>query len=263
MLIGGALYLVLYAFQAAALFRIAKREGFRNKWMAFVPFFNTYYVGVCAQKNKIYRIDTRKFALAVAIVEAVTVAGFVLYYVSAFLLKDYLSFTSYCPIEGLPNYRIISGYSISADLPESLGWAAFMYEYGYDYIIQFFELAYLLLNILLVMAFFKTYAPKNFLLYTLLCIFFPISSILYFAVSGNRAMNYVEYVRAEQEKRYRMHQQYYAQYGNPYNRGNGGAGGPNPYEPPRSGGADDPFGEFSEGSGGGQSGEDPFEDYKH
>ena len=51
LLVGGLCFLIVYIFQAVGLFTIAKREGYGNKWMAFVPFFNLYYIGVCAEKN--------------------------------------------------------------------------------------------------------------------------------------------------------------------------------------------------------------------
>ena len=62
-LIGGLCFALVFAFQAIALFIIASREGYKNKWMAFIPFLNTYYIGVCAQKNKFYNMDTKKSRL--------------------------------------------------------------------------------------------------------------------------------------------------------------------------------------------------------
>ena len=51
-LVGGLCFATVFVFEGVALYTIAKREGYKNKWMAFIPFFNTYYIGVCAQKNK-------------------------------------------------------------------------------------------------------------------------------------------------------------------------------------------------------------------
>ena len=50
LLVGGLCFLIVYVFQVFGLLTIAKREGFKNKWMAFVPFLNVYYIGVCAEK---------------------------------------------------------------------------------------------------------------------------------------------------------------------------------------------------------------------
>ena len=70
-----------------------------------------------------------------------------------------------------------------------------------------------------------------------------------FAVRGNRGMNYHDFVRGEQRRRYEMYQQYN------YHSGDG-RGGYNPYNgrptPPPS---DDPY----SGTGGGSSSGDPFE----
>ena len=54
LLIGGLCFALVFVFQGIALYTIASRYGYKNKWMAFLPFFNTYYIGVCAQKNKFY-----------------------------------------------------------------------------------------------------------------------------------------------------------------------------------------------------------------
>ena len=70
----------MFAFQAVGLFIISGREGYKHRWMSFVPFFNTYYIGVCGQKNRAFKsVDTRIFSLIAAILEVILVVGFVLF----------------------------------------------------------------------------------------------------------------------------------------------------------------------------------------
>ena len=73
LLVGGLCFLIVYVFQVVGLMTIAKREGYKNRWQIFIPFFNTYYIGVCAQKNKVYNVNARKFAIVTAVLELVMV----------------------------------------------------------------------------------------------------------------------------------------------------------------------------------------------
>ena len=90
LIVGGLCFLTVFVFQAVGLFIIAGREGYKNRWMAFVPFLNTYYIGVCGQKNRTFKsVDTKIFALIAAILEVLLVVGYVLNYVARFLLISY------------------------------------------------------------------------------------------------------------------------------------------------------------------------------
>ncbi|MDE5789484.1 MAG: hypothetical protein K2H78_03595, partial [Clostridia bacterium] len=67
LLVAGLVFAMLYVFKAVALYTIAKREGYKNSWMAFVPLVNTYYVGVVSDKNKIYKAKPMNISLAAAL----------------------------------------------------------------------------------------------------------------------------------------------------------------------------------------------------
>lgn len=285
MLTGGLVFLIVYAFQAFALYTIAVREGYGKKWMAFVPVFNTYYVGVCAQKNKVRNVSVTKFSLAQAIVETVLVVLYVLYFVSAFLMfRGNYAVPVY---ESKPLYDneilYFTGYNVwSADaMPNGLLWARWMFLYMEDCFIFWLNLVYILLGVFVVIAFFQTYACRRYFLFSLLAVFFsPIKGILFFAVRNNKGKNYLEYVREQRARQYRMYQEYTRQnMNNPYNYNPySGRNQPNPSDDPyRSApqGAEDPFSEFGDGngnggnsadgnsSGGGSSygGEDPFDEF--
>jgi hypothetical protein len=220
LIIGGLCFAIVFIFQAVALFIIAKREGYKNKWMAFVPFFNTYYIGVCAQKNKIYRIDAKTVGLVTAIFEAVLFAAYVVYNVAVSLVSEYVLYTETETILG----TVMEPY-LSSAVPSNLSWAAWMYNYFDSYILTWVNLLYVLCEVCLLIAFFQTYACRRYVLFTVTSILFPIQGILFFVVRNNKGINYREYVLAEQARQYRMYQQYQQQRNfndNPYNR--------NPYD---------------------------------
>ena len=82
-LVGGLCFAVVYVFQSVGLFIISGREGYKNRWMAFIPFVNTYYIGVCGQKNRVFRtVDTKILSLIAAVLEFLLVSGYVVYYVA-------------------------------------------------------------------------------------------------------------------------------------------------------------------------------------
>lgn len=289
MLTGGLVFLIVYAFQAFALYTIAVREGYGRKWMAFVPVFNTFYVGVCAQKNKVRNISVTKFSLAQAIVEAVLIVLYVLYFVSAILMfRGNYAVPVY---EKVPRYNydvlyFTGSFSYAANIPNDLLWARWIFHYMEDCFIFWLNLVYILLGVFVIIAFFQTYACRRYFLFSLLAVFLsPLKGILFFVVRNNKGKNYIEYVREQRARQYRMYQEYTRQnMNNPYNY-NPYSGGnrPNPSDDPyRSGpqGAEDPFSEFGgdknsgaggtadgnspnggNAGGGSYGGEDPFDEF--
>ena len=263
LLVGGLCFATVFVFQAIALFIIAKREGYKNKWMAFVPFFNTYYISVCAQKNRFYNIDTRKLGIATAVFELACCALYILFLVAEHVIMN--SGEPYTEWEGLIFFR---PEAVSANFK----WAAWIYDYMYDFIIIPFNIVYSLLLISILICFFQTYACRRYVIFTITSIIFPIQGILFFVVSNNKGVNYKEFMRREQARQYQAYQQYYQQ--NPYNR--------NPYErnpydsnpyntPPSNNGNsqssahEDPFSDFNNSGSGGNSGSssggDPFDGF--
>ncbi|MBO5328178.1 MAG: hypothetical protein J6B04_03300, partial [Clostridia bacterium] len=233
----GLCFAVFFVFQAIALTVIAKREGYKNRWMAFVPFLSTYYIGVCAQKNKVFKFDTKKVALITAIIEVVLAAAFIVYFVAEYYIWDYISFSKVYPYENfMPDFYYLQ-YSGIVGQPVSLDWAAYIYKYS-DPVLLILDFAYTVLHIFLLFSFFKTYAPRKHMLFAILSVFFPIKGVLFYVVRKNKAVNFMEYVRAEQERQYRNRQQYYNSFyagRNPYSN----------YENQQNGGKNEsPFDEF-------------------
>lgn len=255
-LVGGLCFALVFAFQAIALYTIASREGYSNKWMAFVPFFNTYYIGVCAQKNRFYNIDTKKIAIAAAVFEAVLFSLFVTYYVGCTIILN----SDIAPIVTTDALGF-DIYEYNMDIvPANLKWAAWMYNYMYDYILSILELVFLLIRVIILSCFFQTFACRRYVIFTITSILFPIQGILFFVVCKNKGVNYREFMTAQHARQYHMYQQQQQQYynQNPYNRQNY----QNPYNnnpPPRQDSPDDPFGDLGGNSGNG--GGSPFDDF--
>lgn len=239
LLVGALCFAIVFIFQAVALYVISGREGYKNRYMAFIPFLSTYYIGVCAQKNRAFRsVDTKIFALAAAILEALLFAGFVVDTVGAELSKSYVYVSNSYELYGMRYDEYMADISL---MPANLAWAGWCYNYLYSNILRWFELVFLFLQIMVLAAFYQTYASRRYFIFTLTSVLFPVSGILFFILRNNRGMSYRDFMRKEQERQYQMYRQYQQQNfnQNPYNQ--------NPYSqnpPPQSGAPGDPFAEF-------------------
>ncbi len=257
LLIGGIIYAVMYTFEAIALYTIAVRENYKNKWMAFIPFFNTYYIGVVSQKNRTFGIKAKYISLTAAILEGICFSLYVLFYVAMFKLfgGGYVQ----------PQYgdTIVFGVTISdafvgyevVNLPQNLLWAEWVFTRLEDYVIYWIELCYLLANVMVVVSFFRTYAPEKCTLFSILSVLFPVARpVIMFCVRNNRGKSYGEYLRERQQRQYRMYQEYMRNV-------NGGAsmGGGNPYETPNQTPPADPFNGLGKSSDS-EAPDDPFSD---
>ncbi len=231
-IVGGICFLIVFVFQSAGLYVIAGHEGYKNRWMAFVPFLNTYYIGVCAQKNRTFKsVDTRYFALAAAILEALLFAGYTVLYVAQFKLL-YAGCVEDVVVEGMYGIQNIE-YRL-VNLTPDLYWAAWCFECLNKYILTWVDLAFLVLQVFILSAFFQTFAARRYFLFTITSVLFPVQGILIFILRNNKGMNYRDFIRKEQERQYKMYQQYARQNfeSNPYNQ--------NPYS--RGGYGGDPYG---------------------
>ena len=262
LLIGGLCFAIVFIFEAIALFTIATKNGYKNRWMAFIPFVNTYYIGVCAQKNRFYNVSPKTIGLATAIFEAVLVTLYIISLVASILVKDYL-----VEVEDTYLGLVVSTYQLNAgEVPNNLQWAAWVYNYMDKYIIRILNLVYMILEIILLICFFQTYACRRYILFSITSVIFPIMGILFFIVRNNQGVNYKDFMRAEQARQYQQYQQYRQQNYNPYNQNyNQNPYNHNPYNPPPNGGSGtDPFDDFGKNGENGNSGNsqnDPFEDF--
>lgn len=262
-LIGGICFAIFYVFKAVALFTIARREGYKNRWMAFVPFLNTYYTGVVSDKNKIFGMKARTVSAAAAVFEFIYVAMEILYYTAQWLIfKGGYAIPTYEPTPiGGEYVPLFGGYDITG-LPSSLSWAGWVYAYFNEFFLYWLNLLSLISYILVVIAFFQTYSCKYYVVLSLLSAIFPISGILMFAVRNKRGQNYAQYVKERQYRQYRQYQEYMRQNGGFNDRNNNG----NPYDSSYGPEPKDPFDGMGENDGdnsstGGSGNDDPFEDF--
>ena len=273
MIVAGVLFVAVYVLQAIALWTISGREGYKHRWMAFIPFLNTYYIGVLSDKNRFYNMSSKALSLALAIVELLLVAGYIVYYAVAGIIYAgglYEIQTQTVTIMG-QTQTIAVGYISSSRIAGT--WFAWVFDYLEGYVLVWINLAYILLNVFVVISFFQTYACRRYVLMSFASVLFPVKGVLMFAVRNNKGMNYRDYVRGEQRRRYEMYQQYTSQNGgnpyggyNPYGSRPGTPSG-DPYQSPRSGdSAPDPFdGLGSSGNSQGtasSSDDDPFDEFK-
>ncbi|MCM1437688.1 MAG: hypothetical protein NC131_00555 [Roseburia sp.] len=279
LVIGACVYAVLYILRGVALYTIAKREGFKNRWFAFVPFLSTYYIGVVSDKNNVFRTKAKNVSLIAAAVEVVYCVLAILYYVATYqIFKGGYATPRYETLVYSSEFEILTGYDIA--VPDGLRWAGWIFSYMQDYIMYWVQLVYIILNIFVLVAFFRTYASQRYVLFSVLSVLFPVSAIFMFAVRKNRGKNYGEYVREQQQRQYRMYQEYMresgqggANDGSQNGSGNSYYGGyqGNPYVQPRpETPPEDPFGGLGSNAGNGESGKnanggggDPFDEFKN
>lgn len=258
LLIGGLCFAIVFIFEAVGLFVIAQRNGYKNKWMAFIPFFNTYYIGVCAQKNKFYNINAKTIGIVAAVLEAVLVALYVFSLVAGSFIEPYL-----IEVEDTYLWTTITTYRINtAAVPDNLQWAAWVFAYMDTYILSIIDIIFFICQLILLICFFQTYACRRYVLFAVTSVIFPIMGILFFIVRNNKGVNYKDFIRAEQARQYQLYQQYRQQnYSDPYN----GNYDRNPYNrnqyngntPPQG----DPFDGLGGNSGGKNGNDDPFDGF--
>jgi hypothetical protein len=108
------------------------------------------------------------------------------------------------------------------------------------------------------MALCKKYAPKNYMVLSILVLFIPVARfIVIFALRNRQPIDYEAYMRARREAYIRSQQQYYNRqnpYGNPY----GGQYNPYGQDTPSPRKPEEPFGEFSSQNNG--DAQNPFSD---
>lgn len=269
--IAGCCFALLYVFEAIALYTIAKREGFKNKWMAFVPVLNTYYIGVVSEKNNILRFKAKHVAIAAAITEAVYIALNILYFVA----MDMIFSGGYAdPVYGIRyigpyEVEVLTGYQ-SLNLPFELEWAWWVFANIQNFVIYWVQLVYVVLNVFVMVAFFRTYASQRYVIFSILCILLPVKGIVMFAVRNNKSQNYMDYIKEVQQRRYYMYREYMRNnpppqggYGNvpPPPQGGSVYGNPPSSEQSNGGRPDDPFGGLGEEKHGDDS--DPFDGFNN
>ncbi|MBO5736540.1 MAG: hypothetical protein J6S04_01910 [Clostridia bacterium] len=243
----------LFILQGFGIYAMATKQGVKNRALAFIPLVNILYIGKLA--GECYFFGQRmKRAGMYAMIAQILAAVVSILTVSA---EQYLWFT-----QGAPQMQTEYGYYWTG----LTGFASHVSKF-FDisvYVLSIFQLFAEIFFVVVMMGLCKKYAPKNFMLLSMVVLFIPIARfIIIFALRKRQPIDYEAYMRARHEAFMRRQQQYYNNqnpYGNPY--GNPYA---NPYARPNTpydqaqaddkGEAkpDEPFEEFASSDNGGSS----------
>lgn len=261
--IAAAFFVCVYCFKAIALSAMAKKAGMQKiVWCAFIPFASTYLMGELAGDVRLGKSRLKKIGLFVMIAEILYTAAMALVCIPLlYALGDYQKYFTVVESDlglslGLSNEFPLGLYNI--------------YRVG-SVLVWIFELIFIAVSVFLYIFLFRKYAPASYIWLTILCVILPVSSFILFAFRNRKPVDFDALMRARAEAMRRQQQYYNNPYNNPYNNLYGGPYGNGPYgnnpynnpygqpqQPPRE--PDDPFGEYSGGSG--QSGQgDPFGEY--
>ncbi|MBE7100315.1 MAG: hypothetical protein E7364_01740 [Clostridiales bacterium] len=252
--VGTGIWLILFILQGIGLYTMAKRRGIKKRALAFVPFANLWYMGKLAGECRVFGRKVKRVGLYAMLAQiALTI-----------LMGLYLAAELYLFMKGEPIWH--EDYYPVWDFNGFAGKVETFYKYG-DLFIAIFELAYAILMIVLLNGLFKQYAPRKYMVLSILFVFLPFSRfITIFCLRNKQPIDYDAYMRARREAYIRQQQQYYNRYGNGPYGGNpyGGYNNPygqNPYGNPYSQGQqrppEEPFGEF----GGKPKPDEPFDEF--
>ena len=266
-------YSALYVLRSIGLYVLAKRQGVKKAYLAWIPCIWLYTLCKVLGNARIFNQPVQSFALLMTILFSVAE---VLTFVYGFLL--------YFP---LLEYAIIGGETLYIGSPSQFGnefiqYVAFdgntgifvtkqIYPFGMkiatldkiltviDYIVPLFDLASIFITISLYFALFRKYWPQHYMLVSLLSIFITgLFPIFMFVIRKKNPIDFNEYLRSRYGAYQNPYGRPYNPYGNPYGNqyGNpyGAQGGQSaPQEP------DSPFEDFEDKKN--KKPSEPFEEF--
>ncbi len=240
--------LVFYLLRSIGLWTLAKKNGVKKAFIAWIPCVWIYVVcrliGKVKLFGRVFKWTTLVFTILFAIAELLTLAyNFLVYFP---LVGYYLQGgTIYYDLTG--EGLVGSFYQYATDIYTDLN---FKNPYGEGmgvflrvmyYAINVFDLVSLFISFVVFFDLFRKFWPQHYVLAGMFSALFGLFPIFVFIVRNKPAVDYNEYIR----RRYGVYYgNPYGPYG-PYGQGgpNGGNGNPNAQNP--SGNAE-PFGEYAE-----------------
>ena len=248
-------YLILLVFGGIGLNKLAKKQGLKHRWMAFLPFFNTYYAGKLAGETQFFGQKMKRVGLYAMISEILYVALQLFVFVAVI-------------ISFFPQYRtleiedgVLSGVPNDDAMP---AWIDPAITYGslVAYLLWFFVIVFFCV---LYVSFFRKYYARGPILLAFLSAVLPFRGFTIFAVRNNAPVDYNDYIRRRTQAYMRNngYQPPYGPYG-PQNNGQNGTQNDDPFE-----GFGGPTGGNYGASGGSSSGsssspspdDDPFSEF--
>ncbi len=256
-LIAFAVWAIAFIFQGFGLYAMAKGQGLKNRWLVFVPFVSTWYMGKVAGECRFFNRKVKNAGVWAMVTQIIAAAV-----MFAFMASEFYLYYAIGEPEKIPSAYYPGFYEYVWSPTSRLGNYAYWYYRNGEFFFSIIGLVYEIFMFILVVGILKKYTPKNHFGLSILSWFIPVSrGITFFVVRKRKAIDYEAYMQQRREAYFRQQQQYYNRYGNPYNRPYGGMN--NPYgqnnggtpppsqEPPKQ---EEPFSEFSsnqqENSGG-------------
>lgn len=177
-IIAASITIACFVLKGIGLYTIAKREGIKNPFLAFIPFASYYLLGKIVGSCKVFGYHVKNLGVIAMIAMLINTALSVTY--NVLMYSDKI-------IEWVQTGVIDA-------LPESYG------NVWVDVVLQLSStiagLIYIVADVFLVMTFFMYYGKKNQLSFSLLSIFIePLFGVFVFVVRKNKRFNYSQYVK--------------------------------------------------------------------
>ncbi len=258
------IYLALYLLRSIGLYVLAKRQGVKKAYLAWIPGVWLFVVCKLLGNARIFNQPVQSLAVLMTVV----------FSIAEFLTFVY-SFLLYFP---LFDYAIISGQTLyigtKGQFSELVGYMSLDNGLGVyvqkqinpfgmgvatlskiltilDYVSALFDLASIFITISLYFALFRKYWPQHYMLASLLSIFLGLFPIFMFVIRKKNPIDYNAYLRARYGAYQNPYGNPYSGYGSPYGTQGGYS---RPQEP------DSPFEEFDKKKN--KKPEEPFEEFE-
>ncbi len=222
---GGVFWLAFFVLQGIGLYTMAKNRKLKNKWLAFVPFANVFFMGKLVGECTFFGRKVKRLGLYAMITQILaSLVAFASIFAEIYLFA----------VEGRP--IIQQGFVYWANLVGTSETINRLYGIS-GFILLSVDLIYMVTSLLLYSALYKKYSPDNNFMLLLFSLFLrPFAQyVIVFILRKREAVDYEAYMRKRQEEFLRQQQAYRNMYGNPggpYGRYTWGAPNQNPYSQP-------------------------------
>lgn len=246
------MFLMYYLFRSFGLYKMAKKRGIEKPARCFIPFYAIFMISELRsdcnafKKHKFYPIVAVSAIGVTILTSAIVDICF-----SVNVIKQLIEFENANP----GNSYLTAGMFSNSNLPSAL-----------MNIADLAKIVYIVFMAMIYCDLFRTYAPFKSTTHTVLSVIFVVFTgsmllfgIFVFTLSGQTAVNVDEIL----EKR-----RVYYGYGNPYYGNRNGNGGYNNNNGGYNGQNDNPFSDFSNGNNNGygkssDDGNDPFTEFRN
>lgn len=207
--IGLLAWLVFFILQGFGLYAMAKKRGLKKKALAFIPFANIWYMGKLAGECHFFSQKMKRAGMYAMVAQIVTTLLTILTIAAELYLWIQHGEPARDNVYGILYWPGLTGFSATVSR---------FYDIS-GYLLSIFQLVTEIFMLVLVMGLYKKYTPKNYMILSFVSLFVPASRyIIIFVLRNRQEVDYEAYMRARREAYIRRQQQYYNQYGNPYNQ---------------------------------------------